>query len=245
MNEIHYRSLLGAYICGILDEHERDLAAMHLSTCAECRQEVAELTAVSHRLDSLRGGNEVTEPSSGEMSEMDLAQLEAEGAQLENQLILPRTLLALRSQRSRARRQRMLAVAAIAAVLVIGGGVAGAALNSHDRAPETASVAGPGSTTRTARDPVSGVSIVATLTPENGYSRVTARVTDEPGNARCELIVVSRSGEQQVVSSWAVEPGGSGSRGTQVAGSAAVPLSDVQQLQVRTLSGTHIVTVAV
>ncbi|WP_157749698.1 hypothetical protein [Jatrophihabitans sp. GAS493] len=206
---------------------------------------MADLIDVTRRLDRLKGDADVTEPGSSGIDGMNFDQLEAEGAQLENDLILPRTLAALRSQRAHTRRRRVLGVAAAAAVLVVGGGIAGGEVNSHRHVASAEIAAGPGSQTRTAHDLVSGVSIVATLTPEHGFSRVNALVADEPGNAHCELIAVSRSGEQQVVSSWAVAPGGSGSRGTQVEGSAAIPLSDVGQLQVRTLFGTHIVTVVI
>ena len=57
--DLHHLS--GAYAVDALDEAERASFEQHLAVCADCRAEVAELTATAHALGSL---TEATPPPS-------------------------------------------------------------------------------------------------------------------------------------------------------------------------------------
>lgn len=242
MNEADYRMLLGGYVSNILDHDERTAVDAHLVGCVECQQELATLSDTSARLAHLaRWRNPLAE---GDENLPDVAQLEAEGARLENDLVLARTLQVVRSERSRSGRRRIVAIAAAVAVLLVGGGVTGALIEGQSSSPSVSSAAVPGGRTFTAHDAATGVGMTVTVIPQQiGFSRLQARLTYEPANAHCQLIAVGRNGQREVASSWAVGPDGSGAAGTQVTGSVAIPAADIQRLEVRTLGGRHIVAV--
>ena len=56
--DLHHLS--GAYAADALDAAEREAFEGHLATCADCRAEVAELSAAAHSLTAL---TETTSPS--------------------------------------------------------------------------------------------------------------------------------------------------------------------------------------
>lgn len=236
-----YRMLLGGYVSNILDDDERTAVEEHLTGCAECQQELATLSDTSRRLAHLA---ERADPPTGDTGEElpDVAELEAEGARLDNDMILARTLQAVRSDGSWVRRRRLVAAAAAVALLLVGGGIAGALIEGRSPSHSASVVAG--SRTFTARDTVTGVGMTVTVIPQQvGFSRLQARLTYEPANAHCQLIAVTENGHREVASSWAVGPHGSGATGTQVAGSVAIRAADISAIEVRTLEGAHIVSV--
>lgn len=239
MNESDYRMLLGGYVSNILDTDERTMVEAHLSDCAECRQELAGLSDAADRLTRLAR-------SGGAREELpDVALLEAEGARLHSDLILTKTLRAVRAEQARRRRPKIVAAAATVAVLLVGGGVAGAVIEGHNPPATSSTAQVPGSHTFTAHDATTGVHIRVTVTPQKaGFSRLKALITYEPANAHCQLIAISDNGQRETASSWAVGPDGSGSAGTQVTGSVAIPTTKIRNIEVRTLSGAHIVSVS-
>lgn len=240
MNESDYRTLLGGYVSNILDNDERTMVEAHLSDCADCRQELAGLSDAADRLTRLaRSG-------AGAREELpDIALLEAEGSRLHSDLVLTRTLRAVRSEQARRRRPRLVAAAATVAVLLVGGGVAGAVIEGRNPQATSSTAQAPDGHTFTAHDATTGVHIRVTVTPQKaGFSRLNARITDEPADAHCQLIAISDSGQREIASSWAVGQHGSGSAGTQVTGSVAIPTTKIRNIEVRTLSGSHIVSVS-
>jgi hypothetical protein len=169
-------------------------------------------------------------------------------------LLLQRTLRQARGERGAEQRRRWATVgvaAAVAAAVVLGGGVlVGRSTVAQQPvavgpAP-SASVSPPPAGTRTGSvtDPVTGARMTLTLTPAAGWVRVSAAVTGIPAGQRCHLVVHGRSGAKADAGSWLVSPTGART-GTTLEGSALVAPSDVTSVSVVNESGQTFVTVPV
>ena len=237
MNELAYRTLLGGYVLRILDSHEHQAVDEHLPSCEDCRRELAELSETTAHLDA------AAKPFALEPAE--LAQLEADGAELESGLVLQRTLRQARIERRRSRRPRLAIVAAAIVLLFVSAATAGVAIGHH-RAPRVAAAPTSGlvgGRTVVAQDPTTGTRIVATIFADAGFTRFDVHLTGEPRGGRCQLLAIATDGTRNVASSWAVPPNGTGPSGTHVTGSVAIPVSRLREIEVRTMDGHHVVGV--
>jgi hypothetical protein len=239
MNELAYRTLLGGYALSFLDADERQAVDHHLRSCPDCAHELTELLAVKRRLDD--GGVRLSFVAA------DTASLEAEGARIDDDLVLQRTLRQARAERSHRRRARTMVIAAASVAIFAAIGTAGVAIGDHVGRPAAA----PPSTqvkgrTVTAQDAHTGTRLVATVfadSPSATFSRFDMRLTGEPHGGHCQLIAISVDGTEEVASSWTVPPHGTGPAGTHVTGSVAIPVNRLREIEVRTLGGQHVVGV--
>jgi anti-sigma factor RsiW len=231
-----YAGLLGAHVLGALGPEEAEAVEQHLLDCASCRQEVGELREMEQAL--------------GEVP----PELFMDGPPQGGDLLLQRTLQQARGERGAEQRRRWATVgvaAAVAAAVVLGGGVlVGRSTVAQQPvavgpAP-SASVSPPPAGTRTGSvtDPVTGARMTLTLTPAAGWVRVSAAVTGIPAGQRCHLVVHGRSGAKADAGSWLVSPTGART-GTTLEGSALVAPSDVTSVSVVNESGQTFVTVPV
>ncbi len=220
---------LGAYVLDALDEQEaRDVDA-HVSSCADCRNEVAALTATRDVLGGVPPEAFLDGPPDG------------------GDLLLRRTLRRVSAERSSAGRTRALvssAVAAAAMAAALGGGMllAGGAEHPAALPPPASSAPAPG--VRAVSGAQGTARIDATITPAAGWVRVHAAVTGIPAGQRCRLVVVSRSGERLEAGSWLVSPQGA-AKGTSLDGAALVAPDQVAAVQVQTFDGHTFVTARV
>jgi hypothetical protein len=245
MTEPHVRTLLGGYTLGILDDDERRTVAEHIDSCPECRQELAEVTEATEMLalldrDDARGTMDDEPQPAGP---------------LEDDLVLRRTLRAVRAERGGAQMRRLSLVAAGIVVLVgasiVGGFVAGdqsaqrevAQRPTASAAPSTP--AAPGATTLTATDQSTGVGATATVVPAANWVRLSVKVTGVAAGEHCQLVAISKSGVRQVAGNWVVSEKGSAPGAPAVQGSASIAPADLAALQVVTESGRQLVTVPV
>ncbi|KJK55504.1 anti-sigma factor family protein [Saccharothrix sp. ST-888] len=227
--------LLGAYVLGALEAAEVESVEAHLSTCASCRDEVAELRDLERVL--------------GEVP----PELFVDGRPEGGDLLLQRTLRQARAERGAQQRRRWVTVgvaAAVAAAVVLGGGV----LMGRSTAPAPPPVAvapapsvivtPPPAGTRTASvtDPSTGARMTLTMTPAAGWVRVSAAVTGIAEGQRCHLVVNGRDGAKTDAGSWLVSPAGARA-GTTLDGSALVAPADVTSVSVVNESGQTFVTV--
>ncbi|MBP0458585.1 zf-HC2 domain-containing protein [Streptomyces montanisoli] len=165
----------------------------------------------------------------------------------------------------RARRRRRGYYLTAAAVVLIAGGPAAALLaTSSDGAPATAgrgrshtddtdlkAVFESMETKHAATDPATDVSATVALRPEPWGTSAMVELKNVKGPLSCHLVAVSRSGDRQVVSSWAVPAGGygapSGPGGARqplyVLGGAALRPGDIDHFDVTTLDGKRLVRV--
>lgn len=189
------RHSLGVYVLGAIDPAERTLVDLHLSSCPDCREELAGLASLPALLRRVpvAEARQVAEEGEGDRP----------GAQ-PSELML-RSLLARTKSVRRARRWRGLAAAA-AVVLVAGlGGAAGwAALHG----PGDVSGTGPGTsaaahfTSVSARNPQTGVAATIRYAGKDWGTVLDTQVRHVPQGARCQLVVTDAAGRSVVVGSW-------------------------------------------
>jgi len=228
----HDRTLLGAYALGVLDADDIRAVDEHVATCADCRRELTELSALNEMLGDVPPEAFLEGPPPG------------------GDLLLQRTLRAVRSERSRTGRQRTILVAAAVVgllVLALGGGV----LIGRQRVSTVETQARPSPTvvvsgfrSASATDATTGTAMTVGLTPAIGWVRVHATVEHVKAGEKCQLVVRTRDGSSVVAGSWLVSAKGE-QDGTTLDGSALVPADQVASVDVVTLDGRRLVSVTV
>jgi anti-sigma factor RsiW len=233
----HDRDLLGAYALGVLDPDEVTAIDQHVASCAACRQDLAELVEMKDSLGEVPPEAFLDGPPEG------------------GDLLLQRTLRAVRADKTRSSRQRLsliaagvvaLATVAAGAGVLVGRGTESAPPQVLPPAPSATAPSTPvGVRTVSASDRRTGATINATVTPAAaGWVRVHADVTGIKAGKRCQLVVLSRNGTPVVAGSWLVSPKGE-IEGTKLDGSAIVPPADVAAVQVVTFDNEKLVSAPV
>ena len=236
----HDRSPLAAYVIGALDPEEARDLDMHLSGCAECQAELAELSALEEALGEVPPEAFLDGPPDAD-------------------LMLQRTLRQVRAERGQLNRPRRLLMAAGVAGLVAAA-LAGGTLLGRDTAPKQQagpaqppvmvspsvipSVIPSGTRTITGKNPRTGASMTAVVVPAAGWVRVHAKVDGVRAGLRCRLVVVPKSGAPIDAGSWLVSPLGE-KQGTALDGSALVAPADIASVDVVTFEGQKLVSVPV
>ena len=231
--EPHQTEALGAYALGALDEQETTEVREHLAGCAKCRTELEAVNVMAETLGEIPPEAFLDGPPDG------------------GDLLLQRTLRAVRTERSSSKRGRGVigaAAAAVAVVLAIGGGVligehggsqVAAGTQPTPVPPTSQPTSVPGTTTISGTS--AGARLTATIIPATGWIRVNASVTGIPAGQHCQLIVVSRTGQQMVAGGWLVSPK-LAANGVNLDGSALIPLDQIASIQVQNLAGHTFVT---
>ncbi|MDQ7906388.1 zf-HC2 domain-containing protein [Phytohabitans sp. ZYX-F-186] len=225
--EAHDAQMLGAYVLETLDPDERRGVDAHLAECEICRAEVVELEAVKDVLEDIPPEALLHGPPDAD-------------------LVLQRALRQVREEVAGATRRRWVPAVAAAAVLLAGVLGAGVALG-RGTAPEqvaqvpptaapTASPLPPGTRVGSTVDASTGVRMTARVAPAAGWVRLNAAVTGIPAGENCRLIVVGRGGEREIAGGWIVSEQGE-QNGTNLDGSAAVPVDDVAAIEVQNTAG--------
>jgi hypothetical protein len=226
--DVHDPVELGAHALGLLDPARSRAVEAHLAGCPACRREWEELHGMVDVLDDVPPEAFLDGPPDGD-------------------LVLQRALRQVRSEarsRIRGRRLAVVAAAVVAAAAVLGGGV----LIGRTSAPP-AVVAAPAPTgTGPAAEAVvlsgggeSGAAMSATLSPAQGWVRLSTTVHGIPAGERCRIVVVAHDGSRHVAGSWLVSPGG-WRDGVTLDGSAIVPVDDVAAVVVENEAGREFVT---
>jgi anti-sigma factor RsiW len=230
MTKEHDRELLGAYALGVLDPDEKRAIDQHVASCADCRHDLDELVEMKESLGEVPPEAFLDGPPEG------------------GDLLLQRTLRAVRQDRSRVNRQRLGLIAAgivaLATVAAGAGVLVGRGTQSTVVSPPPATTAPAGTRVVAATDAGTGAKINATVTPAAGWVRVHADVSGIKAGKRCQLIVVARNGTPVVAGSWLVSPKGE-SDGTKLDGAAIVAPTDVAAVEVVTFDGEKLVSAPV
>ncbi|WP_431677753.1 anti-sigma factor family protein [Kitasatospora sp. KL5] len=206
---------VGAYILGVLDPEDLERFEVHLAGCAVCAAEIDELSGVAPLLAELADAGPVAAPPSPQLLDRLVGEVSAT------------------RRRSRVRR---LALVAAAAVLVVGGPLATlAATGGDDHTPPPAAVA-----QFAATDPATGVSAHVGVEPKKWGSSISLSLSNVTGPKNCDLVAVSRTGERQTVTTWAVPATGYGTDALQTTGGAALAPGDIDHFEVRTLDGNQL-----
>ncbi|MBP2474389.1 hypothetical protein JOF53_003261 [Crossiella equi] len=218
---------VGAYVLGVLDAQEAEAFEAHLLTCQTCQAELKSLSRLPDLLDELKGGYPAETPAEP-----------TPGGQL------PQLLDELAARRRRRRIVTWVAAAA-ATIAIVAGPVVTAMLTSSN----PAAVAFPEEAKRlTATDP-GGTSIEATLTERGWGSDVVMALKGVKGPQKCELVAVSKTGQEFTVNSWIVPERGYGvpanPNALMMRGGAAVKPGEISKLVVRTLDKQTLVSMDV
>jgi hypothetical protein len=221
----HLSESLGAYILGALDENESHAVEAHLADCPECRAKADELTELKDAL--------------GEVPPETFL----DGPPEDGDLVLQRTLHQVRAEKESGLRTRGLlvgAAAVIAVVVALGGGV----LLGKGHGPSTtvalpaptaaAPTVVPGTTHLTGIGV--GTRMDVTVTPAPGWVRINVSVTGIPAGQRCEIVVVSKTGQTEVAGSWLVSKKAA-VKGTNLDGAAMIPPDQVASVRVQNFDG--------
>jgi Putative zinc-finger len=238
-SEQHAGELLGPYALGVLEAGEVEQVRHHLAGCAECRAELAELEAMADMLGEVPPEAFLDGPPDG------------------GELLLHRSLRAVRRQQTRTDRRRVLAVAAgivALVVLALGGGV----LVGRGTAPEVSAQPGSspaasmpasppasapaGSRTISATDPATGASLTVTIVPAAGWIRMHAVINGVHAGEKCQLVVRPRGGGPAVgAGSWVVGQKAE-QTGVTLDSVALVAPDNVGAVQIVTLDGRTLVS---
>lgn len=226
----HDQSLLGPYVLGVLEPGDVREVEEHLSGCADCRQQLAELEEMKELLGDV--------PPEAFL----------DGAPPDGDLLLQRTLRASRGAAERtvapvaaAKRPRLFLIAASAAVIAataLGGGV----LIGRETVDQVAIEApAAGSQQANATDSATGATMATTVEPREGWSWIKVKLTGLEAGAECEVIVTDENGKTFVAGSWVVSEDAA-RKGSQFAGGVLVPIDQVASVEVKTAQGEHVVT---
>jgi anti-sigma factor RsiW len=243
MSEPHVRTLLGGYSLGILDADEQHTVDEHIAVCAECRMELAEVTEATELLALL--------PADEARSLFQDEETASPPVPVEDDLVLRRTLRAVRAERSSSRSRRLSLVAAGIAVLVAGsvasGYVAGDRSGSQPGPVASGSAtpsAVPGARTISGTDAGTGVAATVNLVPVGNWVRLAVKVKGVPPGERCKIIAISKAGNEQVAGSWVIGQKPPPASAPGVPGSAAIAPAELAAVAVETEAGKRLVTVA-
>ncbi|MEC3974081.1 anti-sigma factor family protein [Amycolatopsis sp. H20-H5] len=221
----HGHARLGAYVLGALDSAEATEFERHLVTCAECRREVYELGQLRAELDEVPPEAFLDGPPEG------------------GELLLQRTLRRVRAEEPR--KSRFLAVAGAAALVVValGAGI----LVGRQTAPSNVALPPPSTSAPLpgkdlkAIDDATGAQLAVRLTPAAGWVKLHLSVEGVREGEKCQVLVVSKSGESVVAGSWLVSAKGE-REGTGLDGSALIAPDEVKSVDVVTMDGRKLVS---
>jgi anti-sigma factor RsiW len=180
-----YRELLGVYVVGAIEPHERAAVDDHLGQCYECREELAGLAS----LPALMRRVPTDEAERIVASAPNAANLDVEPpAELLNS-VLKRTAAARRTRRFRA----MFATAA--AILIAAGGAAAVGESLGHQTPTTHEVAF-----------ASAGRVTATVRYGRSHwgTAMSVRVTGVPRWTNCNFYVLTKDGQRVKAGTWAV-----------------------------------------
>lgn len=239
----------GAYVLGILDDAEATAFEAHLAGCARC----------GAHLDGFAG----LEPMLAALAE---SPPEVPGARPVPHVPAPRMLGDLvdevcAGRARRTRRGRYLIAAA--AVLIIGGPVLAVTVSGGDRPAAEAAGPRPADPAEDglfqhmkdkvrAVDPATAVDATIGMEPKAWGTDTVLELKNVKGPQKCRLVAVSKTGEEEVVTSWSVPKWGYGIGGSthpaatyplQVHGGAAMARTDIGHFEVRTFDGKRLVSV--
>ncbi|GAB3710700.1 zf-HC2 domain-containing protein [Amycolatopsis oliviviridis] len=231
----HDQGQLAAYVLGGLTPAEAATFETHLASCPACRREVRELSELRYHLDEVPPEAFLEGPPDG------------------GDLLLQRTLRQVREEEGTQERKprRLLAVAgaAVLVVVALGAGV----LVGRQTSPEPSTVAlpvptatapVPGTRDLAATNRETGAQVAVRVIPAVGWVRLHAKAEGVRAGEKCQLVVVTKSGERVNAGSWLVSAKGE-REGTGIDGSALVAPDDVASVDVVTMDGRNLVSAQV
>ena len=188
------RQALGVYVLGAIDPAERSQVDEHLSSCPECREELANLAGLPAMLRKVP----VVEAERLAADEQDPELAGVPPAEMLTSLIARTTNV------RRIHRWRTLAAAAAVAILAVGGGAFVANALQPSGAPPPPGQAQTAAWQQTSGGPVAGAHLTVRYRQEPWGTRIDVNVTGlQPGSV-CQFQVTDATGGTSVVGSWRI-----------------------------------------
>ena len=245
---------VGAYSMGLLEPADRQAFEDHLAGCAFCAAEIAQLSPLAGLLRGIDpaevavGPFEATPPAAARPQFPAWPPAAAFPA-AEPSPAAVSDLLRKRVARQRERTRWQVSLAAAAGIVLISGGVGiGLATAPSPGSPAPAAVAVVGQL-HSATDAATGATGTVGLVSKAWGTQVTMDLSNVRGPLECQLIAVSKSGEQRVVMGWLVPAAGYGVRGHPahlvLAGGTSIKASDLARLEVTVVKGGTLLTIPV
>jgi anti-sigma factor RsiW len=242
---------VAAYALGILDPRDAAAFEEHLATCDLCAEQLDELVGLGPILAEYAEAAPPHEtPAPHERPPAAGAGAAHEAADPQLGALIDRVAAA----RRRSRLRRMYALAA-AVVLIIGGPVVASVIASgaHSGSGAATNAAGAAlpitGTQHSAADAATGVSGTVGLAATKWGTHVALKLSGVKGPLTCDLVAVSRTGQQQTVASWLVPAPGYGVPGAEAPlvlyGAAGMNTGDIDHFEVRTTTGQNLLTIPV
>jgi Putative zinc-finger len=234
---------VGAYSMGLLEPADRRAFENHLAGCASCAAELAQLSPLAGLLRGIDPADVTREPAADAFSPGGPPQpAEPPSAAVAD-------LLQKRAARQRQQNRWQVSLAAAAAVVLIGGGVGiglASAPSHGSPAPVAAPVAGQ---QHSAVNVSTGVAGTVGLVAKTWGTQVTMDLSNVRGPVECQLIAVSRSGEQRVVMGWQVPAAGYGLPAHPahlvLTGGTSIQAGNLSRLVVDVVNGGTLLTIPV
>ncbi|GGV88587.1 RNA polymerase subunit sigma [Streptomyces gelaticus] len=242
----------GAYLLGVLDDAEAAGFEAHLAECELC----------AARLDELAGLEPVLATLARPPAAVPAARLVPHVPGQPGPRVLARLVDEVAAGRARRRRRAGYLVAA-AVALIVGGPVFAVMASGGDGPPPRA--AGPYPTGSTedalpdrmpeevrATDPLTEVEATIGMARKPWGTSTVLELGNVTGPQKCTLIAVSKTGEEEVVTSWSVPERGYGIEDSpypganhplRVQGGTAMDRGDIDHFEVRTSEGRRLVEV--
>lgn len=228
----HDQGQLAAYVLGGLHPAEAASFEAHLASCPTCRREVRELSELRYHLDEVPPEAFLEGPPDG------------------GELLLQRTLRQVREEETTQERKPRRFLTVAAAVVLVAAALGGGVLLGRDTSPEPSTVAlpvptssapVPGTRDLAATNRETGAQLAVRVVPAAGWIRLHAKAEGVHEGEKCQLIVVTKSGERVNAGSWLVSEKGERD-GTGIDGSALVDPKDVASVDVVTMDGRNLVS---
>jgi predicted anti-sigma-YlaC factor YlaD len=196
------RISLGIYVLGAIDPAERALVDAHVSTCRECRDELAGLAGLPALLARVSKEEAIALADTGD-SPYPLAEADP-----------PRELLAtvldLASARRRRRRWREASLAVAAAAIIAVGVFGGLQLGSRPAQPATTAsgqvyLGPPNGPLQTAYGNSGDMTATVGYTAMGWGTMLNAKVTGIAPSTNCQLWVIDSSGNRYLAGNWVTD----------------------------------------
>lgn len=259
----------GAYVLGILDDAEATAFEAHLAGCDICAAHLEEFAgmepmlamladaparpAVPQQPASLPFDSRIMQPPARAAATVPTAP---------SPQLLDRLVDEVAVKRSRKRRRSMYMIAA-SAVLILGGPAVAVVVTQDDATAGNVAAPHPTSAAEDAffdgmaekveaTDAVTRVTATVGLEEKGWGTHAVLELKNVKGPLKCSLIAVSKSGEEEVVTSWSVPERGYGiadstdkeaRKPLYIHGGAALDRNEIDHFEVRTFDGKRLVEV--
>lgn len=218
---------VAAYSLGLLEPSDKLDFEAHLASCESCAAELAEFSAMAELFEG--------------MGQLDLTNDEPDENAITD--LVSRRAAALR----RRSWQRSVLVAAACVVLLAAGVFAG--FSTAPRSSGSAVTPTLAGALHKATSPASGITGTVGLVAMPWGTRVTLQLGKVKGPLDCELIAVSRTGEQRVMVGWLVPAAGYGVPGHPadllIAGGTSISMDNLAAIKVVVVNGRTLLSIPI